>query len=165
MAGRCERDGSSSETSLVSGLKETAVIGEGLKGHLRRAQFRNANACRAGFFGKKRHRSNGLLFGSIKETWLDVALGSARAALRVIGLMAMPTIEGEMGVGQKWSSRTGDTAGGASGGIVFIGLEILKVSGIENLADGKRSVEIGFVRASCGQTADEHGARLPGLRL
>jgi len=49
--------------------------------------------------------------------------------------------------------------------IVFIGLEILKVSGIENLADGKRSVEIGFVRASCGQTADEHGARIAGIEI
>ena len=39
------------------------------------------------------------------------------------------------------------------------------MSGIENLADRKRSVEIGFVRASRGQAADEHGARIAGIEI
>src|SRR6266403_1393477 len=160
------REGRIEQRDFVGfGIEGDRAIGEGLKGHLRRAQFRNANACRAGFFGKKRHRSNGLALRIDKRNLAGRGVGVGESGAPRDWIDGNAYNRGGDGVGQKWSSGTGDTAGGASGGIVFIGLEILKVSGIENLADGKRSVEIGFVRASRGQAADEHGARIAGIEI
>src|SRR5260370_22405426 len=41
----------------------------------------------------------------------------------------------------------------------------MKVSSIEDLADRKRSVEIGLVGASQGQSADEHGAWIAWIEI
>src|SRR6266700_677041 len=63
-------------------------------------------------------------------------------------------------VGQEGSSGTGKTGGGAGSRVVFVGLEILEMSGIQDGAHGKRTVEIRFVGAAQRQTTNEHG---PGV--
>src|SRR6266849_484987 len=96
IAGGCDREGTSSETSLVLGLKETAVLEKGWKA-TSAAPISGAPVVAGPVSSEKSDIELTVwLFGSMKETWLNVALGSASTALRVIGLMAMPTIEGEM---------------------------------------------------------------------
>src|SRR5216684_7180312 len=95
MAGRCEREGSSSETSLVFGLKETAVFVKGWK-----ATWAAPSSPMPVLAGPVSSEKSDIeltiwLFGSMKVIWLKVALGSASTAFRVMGLKAMPISEGE----------------------------------------------------------------------
>src|SRR5713226_10163060 len=84
MAGRCEREGSSSETSLVLGLKETAVFVKGWKA-TSAAPSSGAPVLAGPVSSEKSDIALTVwLFGSMKEIWLNVALGSASTALRVI---------------------------------------------------------------------------------
>ena len=96
MAGRCKRDGSSSETSFVLGLKETAVLEKGWNATV------SAPSSGAPVLTWPVDSENSVveltdwLWGSIKVIWLKVTLGSARMACRVTGLNAIPTMEGEI---------------------------------------------------------------------
>src|SRR5260370_18635974 len=93
MAGRCDREGSSSETSLVLGVKETAVLEKGWKA-TSAAPISGAPVVAGPVSSEKSDIELTVwLFGSMKETWLNVALGSSSTALRVIRFMAMPTIQ------------------------------------------------------------------------
>src|SRR6266550_2456746 len=164
--GRTLQEGRIEQRDFVGfGIERDRGIGKRLEGHFGRAELWSARAHLTGLLGKERHGAYRLAL-RIDERNLagrGIAVGENGAPRDWIDGNSHD--RGRNGVGQKWTPRTGDTAGGASGGIVFVGLEILKMSGIENLADRKRSVEIGFVCASRGQAADEHGARIAGIEI
>ncbi len=96
MAGRSAMDGSISETSLVFGLNEIAVLVKGWK-----ATSAAPSSGRPVLAGpvcseKSDMELTDWLLGSMNVIWLKVALGSARTAVRVMGLKEIPTSEGEM---------------------------------------------------------------------
>src|ERR1700674_3484710 len=96
MAGRCKRVGSSSETSLVLGLKETAVLEKGWNA-TSAAPSSGAPVLTGPVSSEKSDiELTDSLWGSMKVIWLKVALGSARTACRVTGVKAIPVIDGEI---------------------------------------------------------------------
>src|SRR5437870_4014240 len=58
----------------------------------------------------------------------------------------------------------GCKGGRAGGGVAFVSLEILKMRGIKDGADGKRTVEIRCV-APLRQSANEHGPGIAGIEI
>src|SRR5258708_17505492 len=96
MAGRCKMEGSSSETSLVLGLKETTVLEKGWKATSVAPSSGEPVLTAPVSSAKSDIELTDSLWGSMKVIWLEVALGSARTAWRATGLMAMPVIDGEI---------------------------------------------------------------------
>src|SRR5467141_863033 len=96
MAGRCKRVGSSSETSLVLGLKETTVLEKGWKATSAAPSSGGPELTGPVSSAKSDIEPTDSLWGSMKVIWLEVAFGSARTAWRVTGLKAIPVIDGEI---------------------------------------------------------------------
>src|SRR5713226_2137187 len=96
MAGRCKREGSSSDTSLVLGLKETAVLEKGWNATVSAPNSGEPVVTWPVASENTVMELTDSLWGSRKVIWLVVALGAARTACLVTGFMATPTIEGEI---------------------------------------------------------------------
>src|SRR5258707_4215491 len=76
MAGRCKREGSSSETSLVLGLKETTVLEKGWKATSAAPSSGDPVLTGPVSSEKTDIERTDSLWGSMKVIWLEVAFGS-----------------------------------------------------------------------------------------
>src|SRR5260370_29357446 len=101
IAGRCKREGSSSDTSLVLGLKETAVLEKGWKATVSAPNSGEPVVTWPVAPENRVMEVTDSLWGLRKVIWLEVALASARTACLVTGFMATPTIEDEIVNGRK----------------------------------------------------------------
>src|SRR5258706_13640380 len=96
MAGRCKMEGSSSETSLVLGLKETTVLEKGWKATSAAPSSGDPVLTGPVSSEKTDIERTDSLWASMKVIWLEVAFGSARTALRATRVQAIPAIESEI---------------------------------------------------------------------
>src|SRR5437016_13081311 len=105
IANLCRAVGSSSETWLSAGLKETAVLVNGWN-----ATFVAPNSGEPELTWPVAPANTVIevtdwLCGSRKAIWPKVVLVSAKTAKRVIGLMAIPAIEGETAYVEKGTTE------------------------------------------------------------
>src|SRR6267154_2003188 len=157
------RDGWINQRDLVGlRIERDRGIGKGLEGHLCRTEFRKAGSRRTSLLGKQGHGADGLTLRIYKRNLAEGGVGVGEDRSSGNGIERDADNRRGDGVSQKWSSKAGFADSGAGAGIVWSGLEILKVSGVEDLADGKRPVEIAF---SHGQSADEHSARIAWIEI
>src|SRR5258707_4585426 len=100
MAGRCKREGSSSETSLVLGLKETTVLEKGWKATSAAPSSGDPVLTGPVSSEKTDIEPTDSLWGSMKVIWLEVAFGSARTAWPGTRFKTIPAIHGQNAYGQ-----------------------------------------------------------------
>src|SRR5260370_2891820 len=93
IAGRCKREGSSSDTSLALGLEETAVLEKGWNATVS-APNSGEPVVTWPVASENTVMGVGISFWGLRKIiCLEVALGSARTACLVPGFLARPTIE------------------------------------------------------------------------
>src|SRR5258706_1021699 len=100
MAGRCKMEGSSSETSLVLGLKETTVLEKGWKATSAAPSSGDPVLTGPVSSEKTDIERTDSLWGSMKVIWLEVAFGSARTAWPGNRFKAHPSIHRREAQGQ-----------------------------------------------------------------